>query len=730
MSLKENSRPTTANDSQSQNGGPSGLPPPSPAKQPPNNNLRVPGPQYAVLSSPMDPNYVPPPLSPRRLPKEQSTEREAEQARVPDSAMYPNARYMPWGQADSGSSSASSSVESLIEFNSKITAVPQIDLSHEEFDAALDAAIEAAYDDGLEPYDYLGSDSKQDNSYPSSQYTNRRQTSGSDPYDDKGIFSDGSNDQQLEGFDFGLQGKNAPRQSDSSAYSGSTYHSSISSSRATASSLATVAEGTDPSYLAGGKLLGSLPRLSEEHAHSDSPNTSRPGSRGQLAKSNSGSVRSRRLSGQNAKQLKIETQPMPKQAPTFNKIQEETASGLRFAGLSQTSQQTFNGAPHLPPIPNSAGSRPLLSPAETAVTISPATPGLPPSINEEGNSPGGYRIPNRPVYLKKNKSSLSLKQRALSVSSPDGSDGSVATPMSTVSLSRKITNTTHPSLPTPTFVGTPGEGSHAGTHIFKTDLHSPTTPGFPNTLRDDGPVNLEKCPEQVFLRPFWLLRCVYQTIANPAGGYISTKLYVTPAVWNTKGVKLKNIEDKIAACEALTAALLRLKAVDSYDAAAVLEEMQSLENVLDSSQFTLAKKLGSDVGVQGTSAFLKDAPAETNTTSNGVPASAGAENPYGSLNSRSSSKTYLSWRKLRGKNGPPPVNGAAKDFSSKDVKAAAGDAGSAPRMASLPMTKEIVLGERFGRKRDLSVLNDIVGPNAAYMASLARLCDAVQVVGE
>jgi hypothetical protein len=94
---------------------------------------------------------------------------------------------------------------------------------------------------------------------------------------------------------------------------------------------------------------------------------------------------------------------------------------------------------------------------------------------------------------------------------------------------------------------------------------------------------------------------------------VSNRLFVTPAVWNTKGVKLRNVEDKISACDTLTNALLRLGNVDSFDAQAMLDEMQALETILDSLQATIAKKLGHEVGVNGTVAFLKDAPAGLST---------------------------------------------------------------------------------------------------------------------
>jgi len=95
------------------------------------------------------------------------------------------------------------------------------------------------------------------------------------------------------------------------------------------------------------------------------------------------------------------------------------------------------------------------------------------------------------------------------------------------------------------------------------------------------------------------MRALYQTIAHPRGGYLSTKLFVPRDVWRVKGVKIKSVEDKIANCDFLTAALMKLAKVDTFDADAVLVEMQSFEGVLEQVQATLTRKLGNEVGVQG-----------------------------------------------------------------------------------------------------------------------------------
>ncbi len=175
-------------------------------------------------------------------------------------------------------------------------------------------------------------------------------------------------------------------------------------------------------------------------------------------------------------------------------------------------------------------------------------------------------------------------------------------------------------------------------------------------------------------------------------------------------MKIKCVEDKIACCDFLTAALLKLSKVDDCDAAAVLDEMQSLEGVLEQVQVTLTRKLGNEVGVQATGMLFKDAPAL-----NEPDMSAAA-----SRTSSSTSKSSFSWRRLRSKNSG---TGLAAAYNAKPASADGPKEGLS--MASLPMTSLTTI--RFA-KRDVGQVQ-FSGPNATYMGALARLFDAVQVVG-
>jgi hypothetical protein len=187
-----------------------------------------------------------------------------------------------------------------------------------------------------------------------------------------------------------------------------------------------------------------------------------------------------------------------------------------------------------------------------------------------------------------------------------------------------------------------------------------------------------------------------------------------------KGVKLKNVEDKISGCDYLTAALQKLAQVDSTDADAVLEEMQTLENVLEQVQASLTRKLGNEVGVHGASSLFKEASAAEGDQSSTVPRSASVSGKSGSfwsrrLRTKTSSagltNTYSGKGGANGGGGTTPVDGpAAKDAA----------------LPSLPMTSRPTSRPA---KRDVSNVQ-FGGPNANYMSALARLFDAAQTVGE
>lgn len=734
----------------------------------------------------MQSQYMPPPLSPRRPPSPGASEttRANQPYLMPNNvgsasparghARAPSNESMSWldtiDESGSPGSSVHSRTTSLRMRRKHIRAASG--QTEAEFDAALDAAVEAAYDEGLEPMDDMETDDddiianvkrrvemakervretqrEAGIQYANTQERNRQYREQQEWHPDVDDYENDSEEEErmldevtrgfvMDDFEFGLQSKSAlPRESDSSGFSGRTWHSSTGSNPTTAgTSLSTVTEAafalpgissksSPPSNPPPAQALPLLPPLS-----SSAPLNTITGLQG---------VRSRRLSGQNPKQLKIETSTRSPPAPLAPSTLLPAMPSPRLPKVAPPKTAAIMEQRELivpttrRAVPQSArqASSPLPGSIPSEV-VSPPTPTVV-QIDNDFHLPhsGSPTRPQTRPGMRKNFSSSSLKgvrSRNLSVSQFEdtGSDVSPITPMSglfTSNLSRETTR--HPALPTPIATAFRDKLSGAATgglYLFS-PIDSPESPGSPGSHDSiGGAIPLEPCPTEFLLRPFWLMRALYQTIAHPRGGYLSMKLFVPCDVWRVKGVKLKNVEDKIAACDFLTAALGRLTAVDSNDADAVLDEMQLFENVLEGVQATLGKKLGSEVGSGNAGGLFT-------TSSDADAGTAGGRSA--SIGTKSSS---FSWRRLRTKNSGMNLGGA---YTGKSNMAADGGLGGLSgmgaskeglNMVTLPMTNLSVQPSAKFAWRDVSAVK-FEGVNAVYMSALARLFDAVQIIG-
>lgn len=619
-----------------------------------------------------------------------------------------------------------------------------------EFDAALDAAVEAAYDDGYEPMGFsdpetYGSDDqivvkalrKVELAKEHVRQTERevheqanareRQMRGQQTYDAKvmqeDFYDDGSSDEEerileemargysIHDFSFNQASRRATtRHSGSSDLAQPSWQLSVAADNIVADDVSSSSIDDLPASNAprGGSPVAPPPVQSLPDLPNQTPFPGTLSGSGQT-------VRSRRMSGQNPKQLKIETSKLSKFSDAGRRysVAQGTQDGYDFGIDRRDSLITgdINGS-----MARSYSPLEGISPTQPV----PPTPPLRPSESRDSEDFTGSHSgsPSIRPPLKKTLSSSSLrsmKNRNMSLSNlDDASDFSPGTPLST-GFGIGGRHPAMPTLPTPlaaAFRDKLTSGSAGGLYLFDDALHSPQSPGSPNPLQVDVPSSLEPCPTDYLLRPFWLMRCLYQTLAHPRGGYLSNKLFVPRDVWKVKGVKIRNVEDKVATCDYLTAALLKLARVDTCDADAVLEEMQSLEGVLEQVQASLTRKLGTDVGVQSSTTLFRDASnsAEIEAAIN-VPRSA-------SVSGKSSS---FSWRRLRSKGSAAGLN------SSFNGKGNGTDSGKeSPGLETLPMTDHPTSRPT---KRDPGN-TQFTGPNANYMGSLARLFDAAQTIGK
>lgn len=342
------------------------------------------------------------------------------------------------------------------------------------------------------------------------------------------------------------------------------------------------------------------------------------------------------------------------------------------------------------------------------------------SDDESSGSPGRFmpRIPGIPGALRQIQSSASLKSRNIAspdMDSPSTGGNGLFSSSSASNLRKAFPRSVAPTpsaVPFTPMVLPPTAGLPAGgMHLFESKLHSPASPNSAEHLATNTPAPLEPCPAEALSKPYWLMRCLYQTVAHPRGGYISARVFIPREVWFIKGVKIKAIDDKISACDLVSAALSKLATVKMDDISAIYEEMNSLEGVLDRVQTVLSKKLGNDVGAAGARTLYG--------TDGSIPENGSNSDMVTKSTGINGGKSYFSLRKLRTKNSNTTLSsgyGSSGNLAGEYNFAASG----LPKVGVADQSTQPVRnldGVTFG------------GPHAAYISALARLFDSAQILG-
>ncbi|PSK46375.1 hypothetical protein B9Z65_5343 [Elsinoe australis] len=574
-----------------------------------------------------------------------------------------------------------------------------------DFDTAFDEAVEAAYEEGYEP-DH-GDEEQQ-------------------------MMDDIAKDYMDHDFNFNLKSKSSiPWESASSGQTQGTWQSSSGGPdrNTTATSLSTLSEDSGPGAI--------FPR--SQHQPQSSTSTVQTMESGfnlpptifDSGINNTSQIieRRNRLSGQSLslKPLTIETAPVQQRKRAPSTASRRTDYSQR--DLDPTPWETAPKAAEVTPWEvqdKSAEVTPweVQAPGEVKPSRMGSlrrqqdkdawTPNPSSAVSDSGSSIVGDISSPRSRYLRNQKSSLSLRETA-EIEQP------TPTPTSATfsqHYTRRNDSTSHLSQRSGTVASSsvpplPDAGQQGGFYLFDTTLGRSIEQGLSSSPRTSKetipPTPFEPCPDSALLRPFWLMRLISNTTTHPRGAYITTRLFMPHEAWLNRSAKLKNLEDKISACDLLTAALARLGEVDTLDADAVLAELQQFEEVMERVQNMLIKKLGNEVGVSASGALFKDADK----------ASADSP-PDGMKESKSSGK--FSWRKLRGK-------GSVSSSAGLTNPAKTGTSESTT-MQTVPMTSFAGVEKRTAHRHE--ALRDAVfeGPHKDYMASIAKLCEAVQVLDQ
>lgn len=655
------------------------------------------------------------------------------------------------------------------------------------FNAALDAAVEAVYDDGYEPMEDsdLHAEEHISTGTLTAQYNEREAAIaaatahererissassravaedylslglGDDMEEDERLLEEITRDFMLDNSALDEEAKSVlPRQSDSSTSSSAhTWDSSAASSVHTAgTSLSPVREkpntANDVPILPYG--LPHMPLMTRAlPPPSSTPVTMQtalpvPGN-------DSSTVQGRRLSRSKHLQIRTVLDARPPSSASQRDVNSQVALQPTNDAFASGHQSLVRNEQHAPDILN-RGEENTNGLSSSSLTIPSALT----SARSGGSdiltplsSPTAITIKTgfaRP-FLNRNGSALSAKDRKPG----DKAETPVVTP-SSYGFSAGSTSEASFLSQAASSVAQSSVSTSANQLDFLVDIHDPT--GKQHRKHSlEYPTPLEPCPEASLMRPFWLLRCVYQTIAHPKGGYLSTKLFISRNVWRVQNVKLKAIEEKTAACDLLTNALARLHKAGTSNMDALLLEMQHLESIIDQAQSILNKKLGNDVGPKDLSSSFRDAPPSMSASNSSssfadTPLSSstttGSSTTLRSTSGSSGGKSYLSslGRKLRNKPSHNSLAAASFASTSGSLSSTANAAGYT--LATIPMiasvstvvpsfptrpsnrsqTSTSFLSPPLSTALGGKPLTD--GPYVLYASALARLCDTAQVM--
>ncbi|KAK9240602.1 hypothetical protein V1525DRAFT_175100 [Lipomyces kononenkoae] len=196
-------------------------------------------------------------------------------------------------------------------------------------------------------------------------------------------------------------------------------------------------------------------------------------------------------------------------------------------------------------------------------------------------------------------------------------------------------------------------------------------------------------PADPIARPFWLMRNLHTALTSPSGGPISARLRLSPQIFLGAGVKLRSLDEKIAACETMSSALLHFEDLRS------IQGITDLVRVMDRIETRLQPILvpeGSDY-THGFGAFGDDFFTPTTRKAPPVaayssPTSETSSERSVSIASEQSSQKVSGWKKFKSWAGSGSKDSASRASSSSRAQS---DAGAIPQKDSPGMDSDEML---------------------------------------
>ncbi|CAG8496595.1 10006_t:CDS:2 [Scutellospora calospora] len=96
-------------------------------------------------------------------------------------------------------------------------------------------------------------------------------------------------------------------------------------------------------------------------------------------------------------------------------------------------------------------------------------------------------------------------------------------------------------------------------------------------------------PNDVHLKPFWLMRLLERTMTT--GGYLTQKLYIPRNLWLQGHAKLTAIDAKVSSCDVVLNCLVRLSKTSVDDMDVLVKVLEGIEPIIEGLQNSLARKL-------------------------------------------------------------------------------------------------------------------------------------------
>ncbi|KAF9201496.1 hypothetical protein BGZ49_008260 [Haplosporangium sp. Z 27] len=290
---------------------------------------------------------------------------------------------------------------------------------------------------------------------------------------------------------------------------------------------------------------------------------------------------------------------------------------------------------------------------------------------------------------------------------------------STISSSSSVASPVLDKAWSPSMSSTYGNGSSGGMTLYDVISDDP----FVN-MTFPFPPSIEQPPTDPYLRCFWLMRRLEQTMTT--GGFLTKRMYVPRTIWYQSLVRLPAADSKMSACQTLNTLFTKLAKQSQSghlnllveggpegdaERMTILKELEALETAAINVQTKLSKKLsfiqrpgknGLSLTISTNQSYSEDAQGPTT----GNASVYGAASLYGDSHNWST-------------NDEPPLPTSGVPAHEKSIKKGGVSVGGSAPDASIGGLKS--QWKSFSKSVQKSIVNDKVDDTSNYTEAIVRL---------